>query len=206
MAIRNDSGNLLNETVEAHPDGSLEYWRDVPGYQGRYRISDLGRVASHPRIIVRSNGAPQTVKGRILSLSYGGLRPNLYLRDSNGVPSIKIIARLVLETFVGPCPERMEACHFPDYTPSNNCLSNLRWDTRRANAQDMVLHGRSTKGRDGLKGEANGAASLTEDSVREIRKLYEEKKRNQMELAKMFGVTQAMISLICLRRNWKHLE
>lgn len=27
-----------------------EVWKDVPGYEGRYQVSDLGRVKSLPRV------------------------------------------------------------------------------------------------------------------------------------------------------------
>ncbi|CAN5951037.1 unnamed protein product [Sphagnum jensenii] len=47
---------------------------------------------------------------------------------------------LVLETFVGPRPEGMEACHFPDSDPSNNKLQNLRWDTHSENVRDRFRH------------------------------------------------------------------
>jgi hypothetical protein len=49
---------------------------------------------------------------------------------------------LVLEAFVGPRPAGMEGCHWDD-DPTNNHLSNLRWDTRSANARDAVRNGRN---------------------------------------------------------------
>ena len=45
------------------------------------------------------------------------------------------VHRMVLEVFSGPCPDGMEGCH-ADGDPSNNKLSNLRWDTKQANAKD----------------------------------------------------------------------
>lgn len=53
----------------------------------------------------------------------------------------RLIHRLILETFVGPCPGGMECCH-NDGDPTNNALSNLRWDTSKANKADMAKHGR----------------------------------------------------------------
>jgi hypothetical protein len=47
---------------------------------------------------------------------------------------------LVLEAFVGPCPDGLEACHWDD-DPTNNRLSNLRWDTSIANKRDMARNG-----------------------------------------------------------------
>lgn len=56
----------------------------------------------------------------------------------------KLIHRLVLESFIGNCPSGKQACHFPDRSPLNNHLSNLRWATPKENHADAVAHG--TKG------------------------------------------------------------
>ena len=51
-----------------------------------------------------------------------------------------LLHRLVLETFVGPCPEGMECLHADG--DKHNCeLSNLRWGTREENVQDSIKHG-----------------------------------------------------------------
>jgi hypothetical protein len=69
-------------------------------------------------------GAHQTVK-----LSRSGKVANQYVH------------RLVLAAFVGPCPPGNDACH-GDGDPTNNRLTNLRWDTHRENMRDMVRHER----------------------------------------------------------------
>lgn len=55
--------------------------------------------------------------------------------------SSKYVHRLVLEAFVGPCPDGMVACHWDD-NPENNHLNNLRWDTESSNQRDKVRNGR----------------------------------------------------------------
>lgn len=55
------------------------------------------------------------------------------------------------------------------------------------------------------KGEQNGRAKLTAEKVREIRALYSGGK-TQTELAGLFGVDQAIISRVVLRKSWKHVE
>ena len=56
------------------------------------------------------------------------------------------VHRVVLEAFVGPCPEGHEACH-NNGNPSDNRLENLRWDTKSANALDRVRDGRDVHAR-----------------------------------------------------------
>jgi hypothetical protein len=101
-----------------------EIWKDIPGYVGSYQVSDRGRVRGLDRLDVRG----RKWKGKILGLrkcSHGYLRAYLYL---NKVSSVIRVHRLVLLTFVGPCPKGMESCH-GDGIKSNNCLTNLRWGT-----------------------------------------------------------------------------
>lgn len=129
-----------------------EEWRDVPGFEGLYQVSSIGRVKSVGRVITYGQNCRQRsfckyVKERILTFV---IRSGSYKYVSlcrNGVVCTHGVHRLVLMAFVGPCPEDMEACHFPDRDPGNNRLGNLRWGTKKDNAADMLLHGTSCKGR-----------------------------------------------------------
>lgn len=121
-----------------------EAWRAVQGFEGLYKVSDLGRVRSLDRTVVRRRYGkliPVRRVGRRLRFDLdkdGYLRVRLY-RD--GV-SLKVAAHvLVLESFVGPRPRGLEALHC-DGNPANNALSNLRWGTTSENQRDRVLHGR----------------------------------------------------------------
>ena len=56
--------------------------------------------------------------------------------DLNGKVCTRTVHVLVLLAFIGPCPEGMEGCHYPDTNKANNRLSNLRWDTHAENMKD----------------------------------------------------------------------
>ncbi len=91
---------------------------------------------------------------------------------------------LVLNAFVGPCPEGMECCHNDgDFT--NNYVDNLRWDTHQENQRDMVKHGTTNF----MPGEIHPNAKLTVEQVREIRKMYASGEWSQKRLAEHFGVS-----------------
>lgn len=180
----------------------FEVWKDVPGYEGYYQVSNWGRVRSAKREVPR--GATRiTIRSRMLSPSLVRGYPHVTLYKDKTLKGY-YVHQLVLEAFVGPCPDGMESCHFPDRSPLNNRVGNLRWDTPKNNHQDKKAHG--TYGRGGIMtGVKNGSALLREEDVREIRRKYSNREASQVQLGKEYGVTQAMISRIVLRQNWAHL-
>lgn len=113
-------------------------WRDIPGFEGEYQVSDDGQVRSLDRVIIRRNGMRQTLKGKLLK---PGLNTHGRLRVQLDRPKNYQVHRLVMLAFVGECPEGMEVCH-NDGNPLNNRLDNLRYDTPEANAMDDVRSGR----------------------------------------------------------------
>jgi hypothetical protein len=119
---------------------SAEKWADVPGWEGLYEVSDLGRVRSASRPFTYGNGTTITRPGRVLTgrkMLRGHLRVALCDGDRR---EDYLVHRLVLIAFVGPCPDGMEGCH-NNGVPSDNRLENLRWDTRKANMADAIEHG-----------------------------------------------------------------
>jgi hypothetical protein len=175
-----------------------EQWREIAGFPD-YMISDHGRVHSRSRVLpcCKAGSRQRTMPGRLMQgiahiekgrLSYLGVRLFVGRKGYN-----KRIHRLVLDAFFGPCPEGLEGCH-NDGNPANNYLSNLRWDTRTANAQDAVRHGRHKTSFP--KGEAHPRAKLTDEQVREIRSLYSGAYGQIAALAKQFGVARQSIDMI----------
>lgn len=114
----------------------------------------------------------------------------------------RYIHRLVLETFVGPCPNEMETRHL-NGKPQDNRLENLCWGTRSENQLDSVKHGTHVKVDN--RGKKQGRAKLKESDVRKIMKLYHKKGLLQREIALLFGVSNGCISAIITRKSWWHL-
>jgi hypothetical protein len=177
-------------------DQIVERWLPVVGWAGTYEVSDHGRVRSLPRIVVKQYaGGPRInhMKGQMLTL----------LPRDNGsgqvytcvrVNGTSYVHRLVLEAFVGPCPDGMETRHL-DGNPSNNCLSNLQWGTVGENTEDRGDHGNFTHG------ERNGQAVLTEADVAQIRS----SPLSDKELAALYGVRYTTIYKIRTRQRWRHV-
>lgn len=121
-----------------------------------------------------------------------------HLRAQLGKGRHQLVHRLVLTAFVGPCPDGMEACH-NNGSPTDNRLCNLRWDTRRANQADKVLHGRS------LRGDRNPLAKLQPSDIRRIRDLSREGVTGR-EIARRLNVTPANVSSILKGKTWNHIS
>ena len=120
-----------------------EVWRPVLGREGEYEISSLGAVRSLPRMRRRAasplfpNGIDVKWKGKVLApapLARGHMFVMLGRKDG------RLVHRLMLEAFVGPCPDGMEGLHWND-RPSDNWIGNLRWGTRLENINDAFRNG-----------------------------------------------------------------
>lgn len=175
---------------------SVEQWKDITGFPG-YQVSDHGQVRSFWKRTGWGKGTfLVSVAQRILhpGIVQGYLFVNLW---KDGKPTNSKIHRLVLTTFMGPCPSGLEGCH-NDGKRSNNFLLNLRWDTRKENMRDSVKHGTHNCLR-------HYPAKLNAAQVIQIRKLYATKGHTMRGLAKVFGVCQGTISTIVHRRKWKHV-
>jgi antitoxin component HigA of HigAB toxin-antitoxin module len=181
---------------------SQEAWRAVIGFEGCYEVSNLGRVLSVERMARSSRGSSlRRVRPRILTPAptnkYGHLVVNLSL---DGVANMRTVHRLVLEAFVGPRPEGMEARHFPDRNPANNRLENLSWATHATNMADQEAHG--TKNFGVCAGEDHPVSKLTYAKAEAIRIAYEQGGVTQKDLAERFGVSGALISSVVNRKSW----
>lgn len=129
-----------NDTVgqSGEAQGGAEEWRPVHGWEGVYEASNLGRVRSLPRRIIRSDGSPLTLPGKTMTPHVHRNRRFVTLSragDHKPYP----VAILVLLAFAGARPPGQQGCH-NDGDSMNDVLTNLRWDTASENVHDTVRH------------------------------------------------------------------
>jgi len=178
-----------------------EMWKSVVGYESLCEVSNLGRVRSLSRT------TQYTQKEKVYEGIYGGriLSPAI---NHSGYPVVVIhtdgkgktvtVHRLVCMAF-HPNPENKETVNHINGIKTDNRPENLEWATRSEN----VRHAVDTGLKPSSFGEKNGSAKLTDSHVLEIRSKRPTKKL--AELALEYGVTETMISNICLRKAWKHI-
>lgn len=178
--------------VMAAPHSSIPgvRFKDIPGFVG-YAAADNGTIWSR--------WAPGHA-GHIgrWKLMRGHKRPDgyvhVYLKRGNRTIDCRV-HRLVLESFVGPCPDGMEARHVNDNDRSNNRLENLCWGTPKQNTDDRRRHGTIAKG------ERNGSAKLTKANIAEMYDMFEAGSLVR-EIAERFCVDPSMTSKILRGRYW----
>lgn len=102
------------------------------GFEGRYEVSDQGRVRSvlhRVRIVARGTESTRQVPARVLKPGrQGGGHYSVAIGKANS----RLVHHLVMEAFVGPRPQDMEVLHI-DHNKAHNALCNLRYGTRNEN-------------------------------------------------------------------------
>lgn len=110
----------------------MEIWKDVDGYNGKYAISNKGRLRMQDGRI--STGWIQN--------KYGYRKCRLYTETSS---SDFYVHQLVAKAFIDN-PFGYGAVNHIDHNPSNNDSNNLEWTTQKLNMQHAARHGRMSNG------------------------------------------------------------
>lgn len=180
----------------------FEDWKPIIGYEGLYEVSNMGRVRSLPRRAQKSRRRPDKGyheyshhgHGKLLKGWEYAARKSIYyhLYDGHGNTENARLHRLVAEAHmkhIKGWSKLIVTYHDGDW---RNCkLSNLRVVPR----DRFDYHKGSPANRH--------AAKLTEDKVRQIRKLLRSNTGvTQADLARQYGVTISCISKIKTGDTW----
>lgn len=116
-----------------------EVWKDIEGFEGKYQISNKGRVKSLDRYLYKKGcRKPNFYPSQILKVDVSSGRHN-YLQNyvinlSTGIKTARghigckrlLINRLVAKAFI-PNPDNLDTVLHKDNDISNNCIENLQW-------------------------------------------------------------------------------
>lgn len=164
-----------------------EVWRWVVGYEGRYMVSNMGKVVSVP--CVQKRGSKSYHKpGITVADNDNGHGYRVLSLYSDGVQKQVTVHRLVATAFI-PNPDNLPEVNHIDGNKQNNCVSNLEWVTRRQNIKHAV----------DVLDSFSFNRHFTEEQVESIRT----DKRTEKEIAEEYGVTQTTINAIRTGKTYK---
>jgi len=175
-----------------------ERWAPVPWYPARYIVSSLGRVYN------KETGKFKTA--HMLWSGRTGRRPkdSIVVRlhridqDNTGrhqVEVAKIVARLVLEAFIGPCPIRGVA-RARDGNLDNPTLENLYWGPRTNRHKCDKFATKLTWE------QADQIRTRSVDHYYRDRSLPYDRRDSLVHIAREFGVSKTMVADIRDGRSW----
>lgn len=102
-----------------------EVWKDIPGYEGYYQVSSLGRVKRLPRHKATDKRKTHNNIRNPRVADNGYLRVNL---SKDNVTKWYSIHRLVAITFI-PNPNNLPIINHKDENKQNNRVENIEWCT-----------------------------------------------------------------------------
>ena len=122
-----------------------EIWKDIKGFEGKYQISNIGRIKRLSNFIVRNNGRKQSWKEKILnptkdSSGYYTIRSCKKNNIKEGKSITLRIHRLVAEAFI-PNPNNYNYINHIDCNKENNVWTNLEWCTNEYNVKQAWATG-----------------------------------------------------------------
>ncbi len=126
----------LENIVYFNEDGvkCTEVFKDIPEYEGLYQVSDLGRIKSLSRIVLRNGKYPVKTKVKILSLKEnrnGYMNINLFI---DGNRKTKLVHQLVAVAFLNHDYKEFNiVVNHKNFIRNDNRPCNLECVTRREN-------------------------------------------------------------------------
>jgi hypothetical protein len=109
-----------------------EIWRDIPGYENKYQISNFGRVKSLPRKTKTNRVVSEKIlKQEVHYKGYKAIR--FYSSEKKGCIKF-FIHRLVAISFI-PNPEKKPIVNHKDGDKANNVIHNFEWVSESENTK-----------------------------------------------------------------------
>lgn len=171
-----------------------EEWRTIPGFDGWYDVSNLGRIRSwrtRAKFCHRAQ-EPRIVEARDNGYGYRSVKLTHPVLGKLAV----MVHQAVLAAFVRHRPDGMVCDHINSIRDDNRA-ENLRWVTAAENIRAAGERGRMN-GRPG----ARANSPLTEENVREIRKRRASGEKLK-DIAGCFGVSTTAVWRAVSGRGWK---
>lgn len=171
----------------------MELWKDIPGYEGLYQVSNLGRVKSLDRTVVMPNGKCYFRSGRIFKnqkCSNGYLMIALCV---DGKKAQRLIHILVAKAFIQNLNRLPEVNHL-NGDKADNRVENLEWSSH----SDNIKHSYYTLNRKLSRAQLGKSGSLHHRSKKVICITNGKEYGSVAEAGRELNLFSANISHVCL--------
>lgn len=174
-----------------------EIWKWIPKCEGRFQISNFGRVK---KCYENWQGpAGEIIKLKVNEYGYYGRAFRIDVPNSIK-KKIKVykVHRLVGILFVeNPEPDRFNMVNHLDGDKLNNHYTNLEWTNSLGNVQHAIYNG--------LRKHSH-AQKLSIEQVREIRQLYNDTHIHHNELGEQFDISPINIMACVKYQTWHRVD
>lgn len=178
--------------------------KDIPGLEGRYAVTENGRVWARSRVSFGLKGRIHKRPAYWLPEQHHKRGYRFYSLNVGGKTKGHLTHRLVAKTYI-PNPDNLPEVNHKDCNKTNNHVSNLEWVTSRQNYDHAIANGRyKCLNRNTVRGERHWAAKLHSDQILEIRNLRLAG-ITYREIAARFSVGKSTVVHICAGDNWTHV-
>lgn len=180
----------------------FDEWRTVPGFHGRYEVSNDGRVRS--RQFIDKRGVTHPPRDLKVTTSKHVGYPMVFIRH-DGKNRHLLVHRLVASAFLDTPHSDATQVNHKDGVKTNNRLDNLEWVTPLGNTRHAMRIGLLRFEHLGGSGDDCPASKLTESQVRVIKERLRAGEQYR-RIAKDFGVRYGTIGHIKYGRTWRNVE
>ena len=170
----------------------IEVWKDVEDFAGIYKVSNFGNVKA---LLKKTNfGIGYKIYPERNVKNWKDKKGYCYVTLSdNGIKKNYLVHRLVAQSFLNNSENKPQVNHI-DGIKSNNNLINLEWCTSKENINHAIDNKLIN-----TKGVNNYQSKFSEKQVVDIRN----NKLSQDKIAKIYNVSQSIISKIKLFKTYK---
>lgn len=124
-----------------------EIWKEIPGYEGSFEVSNLGNFRSKDRQVPCRWGGTRFYPGKPLKVEVMQDGYKRIVLMQNAKKKRYMCHRLVAETFI-PNIENKPFVNHIDGNRGNNCVENLEWCIQSENEQHAIkVLGKTMKGK-----------------------------------------------------------
>jgi len=96
----------------------IEIWRDIKGYEGKYQVSNTGKIIS---VKYNKTNKPKELKQKLNKYGYYEVTLSKYNKTK-----VFLVHKLVAKAFI-PNPKKCESVTHIDNNKINNYANNLKW-------------------------------------------------------------------------------